>query len=103
MSWYKVWMVVPGTDGDAENGPCSPVWWVDMEQAVNEEMAIQQANDKAQRQWEEPNHYAPGVEAPSDKDMGQECPVCTGALAVTDEDYMAWKREQDEADKVLFD
>lgn len=24
MKWYKVWLVVPGTDGDAENGPCEP-------------------------------------------------------------------------------
>ena len=32
--WYKVWMVVPGTDGDAENGPCEPMWWNDMEQAL---------------------------------------------------------------------
>ncbi len=38
----------------------------------------------------------PGVEAPSDRDMGQECPVCTGAEAATDEEYAAWKKELDE-------
>ena len=37
MKWYKVWLVVPGTDGDAENGPCEPEWWNDMEQAPDEE------------------------------------------------------------------
>lgn len=47
--WYKVWLVVPGTDGDAENGPCEPLWWTDMEQAPDEETAVQQANDKARR------------------------------------------------------
>ena len=47
MRWYKVWMVVPGTDGDAENGPCEPMWWNDMEKAPDEETAICQANDKA--------------------------------------------------------
>ena len=40
MRWYKVWLVVPGTDGDAENGPCEPLWWNDMEQAPDEETAV---------------------------------------------------------------
>lgn len=70
MKWYKVWLVVPGTDGDAENGPCEPEWWNDMEQAPDEETAVRQANEKARRQWEEPNQYEPGVEAPSDREMG---------------------------------
>ena len=60
MRWYKVWMVVPGTDGDAENGPCGPLWWNDMEQAPDEETAVRQADEKARRQWEEPNQYEPG-------------------------------------------
>ena len=90
MRWYKVWLVVPGTDGDAENGPCEPLWWTDMEQAPDAETAVQQANDKARRQWEEPE-----VEAPSGREMGQECPVCTVATAVTEEEYTAWKKELD--------
>lgn len=102
MGWYKVWMVVPGTDGDAESGPCEPMWWNDMEQAPDEETAICQANEKARKQWHEPNCYEPGVGAPSDKDMGQECPVCTSAAAVTDEEYAAWKKELDEAEALPF-
>ena len=34
--WYEVCLVVPGTDGDAESGPCEPVWWKDMVQASSE-------------------------------------------------------------------
>ena len=102
MRWYKVWLVVPGTDGDAENGPCEPQWWNDMEQAPDEETAIRQANEKARREWEEPNWYEPGVKAPSAKEMGQECPVCTGAAAVTDEEYAAWKREMEEMEAIPF-
>ena len=67
MKWYKVWLVVPGTDGDAENGPCEPEWWNDMEQAPDGETAVRQANEKARRQWEEPNQYEPGAEASSDR------------------------------------
>ncbi len=103
MGWYKVWLVVPGTDGDAENGSCEPVWWNDMEQAPDKETAVWQADEKARRQWEEPNYYGPGVEAPSDRDMGQECPVCTGAEAATDEEYAAWKKELEEADALPFE
>ncbi len=103
MRWYKVWLVVPGTDGDAENGPCEPVWWNDMELAPDKEAAVRQADEKARRQWEEPNYYGPGVEAPSDRDMGQECPVCTGAEAATDEEYAAWKKELEEADALPFE
>lgn len=102
MGWYKVWLVVPGTDGDAENGPCEPVWWNDMEQAPDEETAIRKANNKAQKQWKEPNYYEPGVEAPSDRAMGQECPVCTGAVPVTDEEYAVWRRELDETEEPAF-
>lgn len=102
MKWYKVWIVVPGTDGDAESGPCEPIWRYDMEQASNKETAIRQANEKARRQWEEPNHYEPEVERPSVREMGQECPVCTGAKAVTDEEYAAWKKEQEEIEALPF-
>lgn len=102
MGWYKVWIVVPGTDGDVENRPCEPTWWNDMEQAPDKETAIRQADEKARKQWEEPNFYEPDVEGPSDKDMGRECPVCTGAEAVTDEEYEAWKKEQEEMDYLPF-
>ena len=102
MGWYKVWMAVPGTDGDAENGPSEPTWWNDMEQAEDEGAAIRQANEKARRSWEEPNYYEPGVTAPSDREMGQECPVCTGAAAVTDEEYAAWKLEMEETEAIPF-
>lgn len=103
MNWYKVRLVVPGTDGDAENGPCEPLWWDDMEQAASEEAAVRQADEKARRQWEEPNEYEPGVEGPSEKDMGQQCPVCTGAEAVTDEAYTAWKKELAEMEGLPFE
>ena len=36
MSWYQVLIVLPGTDGDAENGFCEPQWWNEMVQAENE-------------------------------------------------------------------
>ena len=102
MKWYKVWLVVPGTDGDAENGPCEPEWWDDMEQAPDKEAAVRQANEKAWRQWEEPNQYEPGVEAPSDREMGQACLVCTGAAEVTDGEYAEWKREMEEPVELPF-
>ena len=103
MDWYKVWLVVPGTDGDAESGPREPMWWNDMEQAPDRATAIRQANAKARRQWEEPNEYAPGVEAPSGKEMGLECPVCTGAMKVTAEEYRAWKKELEEFTELPFE
>ena len=102
MGWYKVWIVVPGTDGDAENGPCEPTWWNDMEQAPDKETAIRQAGEKARKQWEEPNYYEPDVEGPSDKDMGRGCPVFNWAEAVTDEEYAAWKKEQEEMEALPF-
>ncbi len=67
-----------------------------MEQASDKETAVRQADAKARRQWEGPNYYEPGVVAPSDRDMGQECPVCTGAETVTDAEYAAWKKEMDD-------
>lgn len=102
VKWYKVWLVVLGTDGDAENGPCEPMWWNDMEQAPDKEAAVRQADEKARKQWEGPNYYGPGVEAPPDREMGQECPVCTGAEAVTDEEYAEWKREMEEPAELPF-
>ena len=102
MKWYKVGLVVPGTDFNAEGWPCEPEWWNDMEQAPDEETAIRQANEKARRQWEEPNQYEPGAEAPSDRELGQECPVCTGAAEVTDEEYAEWKREMEESVELPF-
>lgn len=97
MKWYKVRLVVPVPGMD------EPQWWNDMEQAPDEETAVRQANEKARRQWEEPNQYEPGVEAPSDREMGRECPVCTGAVAVTDEEYAAWKKEMDELGELPFE
>ncbi len=91
MSWYKVWMVIPGTDGDAENGPCEPQWWNDMVQAGDEHTAIAAANASARADWE-----ASDGECPCGRDLGTECPVCMGAAAVTDEEYTAWKNEFDE-------
>ena len=69
----------------------------------DEETAVRQANEKARREWEEPNWYEPGVKAPSAKEMGLECPVCTGAEAVTDEEYAAWKKELEEMDGLPFE
>ncbi len=100
---YRGRPAVSRTDGDAENGPCEPMWWNDMEQAPDEETAVRQANEKARRQWEEPNWYELGVKAPSAKEMGQECPVCTGTAAVTDEEYAAWKKELEETDGLPFE
>ena len=40
--------------------------------------------------------------APSAKEMGQECPVCTGAAEVTDEEYAEWKREMEESVELPF-
>ena len=46
--------------------------------------------------------YEPGAEAPSDREMGQECPVCTGAAEVTDEEYAEWKKEMEEPVELPF-
>lgn len=102
MSWYKVWMVVPGTDGDAESDSCNPVWWNDMVEAETEEGAIALANADARREWEEPNEYEPGIPAPSDKEMGALCPVCTGAEKVTDAEHEAWVTEIAELAEIEF-
>lgn len=73
--WYEVCLVVPGTDGDAESGPCEPVWWKDMVQASSEVEATQIANDKAAEDWQSPRVDEAGVEiGPSDKELGSECP-----------------------------
>ena len=96
-------LVVPGTDGDAESGPREPMWWNDMEQAPDRATAIRQANAKARRQSIPYIYYAPGVEAPSGKEMGLECPVCTGAVKVTEEEYRAWKKELEEFTELPFE
>ena len=59
--------------------------------APDEETAVQQANEKARADWEDSDG-----ECPSGRDLGMECPVCTGAAAVTEEEYTAWKKELDE-------
>ena len=98
MAWYKVWLVVPGTDGDAENGPCEPQWWNDYVQADSEENAVAQANAKARADWE-----TPGEEFPSEKEMGCECPVCTGAQEATDEEHDAWVKEMESFEPLPFE
>lgn len=90
VEWYKVWIVVPGTDGDAENGPCEPSWWNDFVKATSEADAIEKANAKAKADWEDEEPF--GF---SEKEAGGECPVCTGAIRATDEEYNAWKAEID--------
>lgn len=103
LSWYRVRLVVPGTDGDAENGPCEPQGWEDYVQAPDEKTAIELANKQAREDWEAPNYYAPEVEAPSDKEMGQACPVCEWAETATEEEYKAWKEEMDSYPESPFD
>ena len=97
MNWYKVWIVVPGTDGDAENGPCEPTWWNDYVKAASEEEAVRTANEKCKADFEEADEF--GL---CEKDMGGECPVCTGAAKATDEEYEAWKKEMDEIPELPF-
>ena len=103
MKWFKVWMVVPGTDGDAENGPCEPDGWNDMVQAEDEASAIRQANEQARAVWESPSEYEPDVPGPSAKEMGCECPVCTGAQEVTEEEHEAWEKEMSEEQPLPFE
>ena len=98
MSWYKVWMVVPGTDGDEENGPCEPQWWNDMVQAEDEPAAVAAANTKARAEWETPDG-----ECPCGRDLGIECPVCTGAETVTDEEHAAWVKAMENSEPLPFE
>ena len=98
MSWYKVWMVVPGTDGDAENGPCEPQWWNDMVQTEDEPTAIATANAKARADWETSDG-----EYPCGRELGMECPVCTGAQAITDEEYAAWVKQMEDFEPPPFE
>ena len=97
MSWYQVLIVLPGTDGDAENGFCEPQWWSEMVQAENRPAAIAAANAKARADWETSDG-----ECPCGKDLGVECPVCTGAQAVTDEEYNAWAKAMEDSDLIPF-
>ena len=71
MNWYKVWIVVPGTDGDAENGPCEPTWWNDFVKASSMPEAIKIANAKCKENFEEVNEF--GF---CEKEMGGYYPVC---------------------------
>ena len=97
MNWYKVWMVFPGTDGDAENGPCEPQWWTEMVQAEDEHTAIAAANAKARADW-----GASDDECPCGRELGMECAVCTGAQAVTDEEYDAWVKAMEDSESIPF-
>lgn len=63
MNWYKVWMAVPGTDGDAENGPCEPQWWNDMVQAEDEPTAVAAANARARALGNIPMASIPAAES----------------------------------------
>ena len=91
MNWYKVWIVVPGTDGDAENGPCEPTWWNEFIKAASTQEAIEKADVKCKEDWESDNEY--GF---SEKDAGVACPVCTGAEVSSQEEYDVWHKEMDE-------
>lgn len=103
-SWYEVCLVVPGTDGDAENGPCEPVWYKDMVKATSEAEAIKIANEKEERDWQEPMVGENGVEVgPSAKEMGSECLVCKWAKKSTEEEYQAWKVERERLEKEMAD
>lgn len=103
-SWYEVCLVVPGTDGDAENGPCEPVWWKDMVKASTEAEAIKIANEKAAEDWESPMVDEAGVEiGPSSKDLGSECPVCEWARKATEEEYQEWKADRERLEKEMAD
>ena len=97
MSWYQVLIVLPGTDGDAENGFCEPQWWNEMVQAQNESAAIAAANAKARADW-----GASDGECPCGRELGTECAVCTGAQAVTDEEYNAWVKAMEDSDLIPF-
>ena len=104
IGWYEVCLVVPGTDGDAENGPCEPAWWKDMVRASNESEAIKIANEKITEDWKSPKVDEAGVEiGPSDEDLGSECPVCEWARKATDEEYQAWKAERERLEKERAD
>lgn len=97
MNWYKVWIVVPGTDGDAENGPCEPTWWNDFIKASSESEAIRAANVKCKADFEKVDEF--GF---CERDMGGYCPVCTGAKEATDEEYEVWKKEMEEFPELPF-
>lgn len=77
MSWYKVTMLVPGTDGDAENGMCEPDTYIDMVYAHSEEAAKGLANAEAE-------------DIPFDR------PVAIHSEKATVEEYAEWKKGQDE-------
>ena len=98
MNWYKVWMVVPGTDGDAENGPCELQWWNDMVQADDEPSAVATANAKARVDW-----GTTDGEYPCGRELGEECPVCTGVQMVTDEEYAAWVKQMEDFEPLPFE
>ena len=66
--------------------------------------ATQIANDKAAEDWQSPRVDEAGVEiGPSDKELGSECPVCEWAKRATEEEYQAWKTEQERLEKEMAD
>jgi len=45
-----------------------------------------------------------GIEiGPSSKDLGSECPVCAWDRKATEEEYQAWKTEQERLEKEMAD
>ncbi len=91
LNWYLVNFVVPGTDGDAENGPCEPDGWEDMILAPDEQMAIYLANEQAVREYMA-NPFG-CAEA-----MDSQCPVCVSAKMVTETERQLWLQNQQFAD-----
>lgn len=74
MSWYKVWM------------------------AEDEPTAIATANAKARADWEDSDG-----ECPCGKELGIECPVCTGAQVVTNEEHAAWVKQMEDLEPLPFE
>ena len=62
-----------------------------MVQAEDEPTAIATANAKARTDWETSDG-----EYPCGRELGAECPVCTGAQAVTDEEYATWVKQMED-------
>lgn len=75
MSWYKVTMLIPGTDGDGENGMCEPDTYIEMVYAHNEEIAKALAN--------------------AEVDIPFDAPVAVNAEKASEKEYADWKAELD--------
>ena len=69
-----------------------------MVQAEDEPTAVAAANAKARADWETSDG-----EYPSSRELGEECPVCTGAQAVTDEEHSAWVKQMEDSEPLPFE